>query len=215
MQLLRWVAIGTEPAVALSRKSVLSLGALPRQIHTSKMSQQGREAWFALRVKPRHEKSVSLALKMKGYEEFLPLYTAKHRWSDRYKEVTQPLFSGYTFCYFDPERRLPILRTVGVKAIIGYGNGPVAVEEQEIEAVQAIIQSGLSAVPCPDIEVGEIVRLKDGPLCGLEGVLKQYRDSERLVVSVTLLRRSVAVEIDRAWVDRVPGRAHARKAGGG
>ena len=110
---------------------------------------------------------------------------------------------------------MPILRTVGVKAIIGYGNGPVAVEEQEIEAVQAIIQSGLSAVPCPDIEVGEIVRLKDGPLCGLEGVLKQYRDSERLVVSVTLLRRSVAVEIDRAWVDRVPGRAHARKAGGG
>ncbi len=68
-------------------------------------------------------------------------------------------------------------------------------------------------MPYPDIEVGETVRLKDGPLCGLEGVLKQYRDSDRLVVSMTLLRRSVAVEIDRAWVDHVPQRAHARRAG--
>ena len=177
------------------------------------MSQQGREAWFALQVKPRHEKSVSLALKMKGYEEFLPLYTAKHRWSDRYKEVKRPLFAGYTFCYFDPERRLPILQTAGVRAIIGFGDGPIAVNEQEIEAVQAIIQSGLSAVPYPDIEVGETVRLKQGPLCGLEGVLKQYRDSDRLVVSVTLLRRSVAVEIDRAWVDQLPERARARRMG--
>ena len=179
------------------------------------MSQQGREAWFALQVKPRHEKSVSLALERKGYEEFLPLYTAKHRWSDRYKEVEQPLFAGYTFCYFDPERRLPILQTAGVKGILGFGNGPIAVNEQEIEAIQAIVQSGLSTVPYPDIEVGETVRLKDGPLCGLEGVLKQYRDSDRLVVSVTLLKRSVAVEIDRAWVDHAPGRAHARRAGGG
>ena len=188
---------------------------LPCQIHTPKMSQQGREAWFALQVKPRHEKSVSLALKMKGYEEFLPLYTAKHRWSDRYKEIKRPLFAGYTFCYFDPERRLPILQTAGVRAIVGFGDGPIAVNEQEIEAVQAIIQSGLSAVPYPDIEVGETVRLKDGPLCGLEGVLKQYRDSDRLVVSVTLLKRSVAVEIDRAWVDHAPERAHARRVGGG
>ena len=182
---------------------------------SKKMTQQGREAWFALRVKPRHEKSVSLALNMKGYQEFLPLYTAKHRWSDRYKEVKQPLFAGYTFCYFDPERRLPVLQTAGVSAIVGFGNGPVAVDEQEIEAVQAIIQSGLSAEPYPDIEVGDTVRLKDGPLCGLEGVLTQYRDSDRLVVSVTLLKRSVAVEIDRAWVDRGSKRAHARGIGRG
>ena len=183
------------------------------RIQSPRMSQQGREAWFALRVKPRHEKNVSLALKMKGYEEFLPLYTEKHRWSDRYKEVKQPLFAGYTFCYFDPERRLPILRTAGVRSIVGFGEGPAAIDAQEIEGVQAIIRSGLSAVPYPDIEVGDTVRLKDGPLCGLEGVLKQFRDSDRLVVAVSLLKRSVAVEIDRAWVDQVPERVHARRVG--
>jgi len=179
------------------------------------MSQQRGEAWFALQVKPRHEKSVSTALRMKGYEEFLPLYSAKHRWSDRYKEVKEPLFPGYTFCYFDPEHRLPVLQTGGVNAIVGFGAGPIAVNEQEIEAVQAIIRSGLSAEPHPDIEVGDTVRLTDGPLCGLEGVLERHRDSDRLVVSVTLLKRSVAVEIDRAWVDQVAQKAQARGMGGG
>ena len=179
------------------------------------MSQQQGEAWFALQVKPRHEKSVSSALRMKGYEEFLPLYSAMHGWSDRYKEVKEPLFPGYIFCYFDPELRLPILQTGGVNAIVGFGAGPIAVNEQEIKAVRAIVESGLSAEPHPAIEVGDTVRLKEGPLCGLEGVLQRHRDSHRLVVSVTLLKRSVAVEIDRSWVDQIPQKSRAHGIGSG
>ncbi len=167
------------------------------------MNENDSTAWFALHVRPRHEKSVARTLHTKGYEEFLPLYRVKQRWSDRFKEVAKPLFPRYTFCRFDPNRRLPILQTPGVLEVVGFGQGPEPVDDPQIEAIQAIVKSGLPAQPIPSIQVGETVIVTEGPLRGLEGVLQRYRDLDRLVVSVTLLQRSVAVEIDRDWIGRV------------
>jgi transcription antitermination factor NusG len=156
--------------------------------------------WFALLVKPRHEKAVSAALRSKHYEEFLPLRSVRQKWSDRYKVVEMPLLSGYTFCRFDPTDKVRILRTPGVRKVVGWGAAPVPVEEAEIEGLQAVVRAGLPAAPCPYLRTGQSVRLEGGPLSGLRGLLLQARGRSRLVVSITLLQRSVSVEVEQAWI---------------
>jgi transcription antitermination factor NusG len=156
-------------------------------------------AWFALSVTPRKEKVTARTLRALGYEDFLPLYSVKRRWSDRIKTVEFPLFPGYVFSRFDPNVRLPILKIATVSHVVGPGNKPEPVNESEIFALQTVCQSGLQAVPCPYLTVGSKVLIHDGPLSGLEGILVRDKQT-RLVLSVSLLQRSVAVEIDRAWV---------------
>ena len=159
----------------------------------------GSEHWFALRVKSRTEKVVAMMARNKGFEEFLPLYESRNRWSDRTKSVQLPLFPGYVFCRLNPERRLPVLTIPGVLHFVGIGKTPVPVEETEIAAIRRAIESGLSTEPWPFLQAGQRVRLDRGPLAGLEGILIEAQKQERLVVSVTLLQRSVAVEIERHW----------------
>lgn len=156
--------------------------------------------WFALRVKSRTEKVVSTIARNKGFEEFLPLYQSRRRWSDRFKSVEMPLFPGYVFCRFNPEFRLPLLTIPGVMGLVGVGKVPVAIEDAEIAAIQAAVGAGLMAEPYPFLELGQTVRLAEGPLAGLEGLLVEVRKQQRLVVSVSMLKRSVAIEIDRQWV---------------
>jgi transcription antitermination factor NusG len=152
--------------------------------------------WFALQIRMRHETNVADHLQGKGYEWFLPLYKARRRWSDRVKEVSSPLFPGYLFCRFNPQDRLPILKTPGVTQIVGYNHVPVPVDEQEIEAIRRLIASGLPNFPCAFLQVGCKVRIEAGALRGLEGILTELKGKRRLVLSITLLQRSVAVEID-------------------
>ena len=181
-------------------------------------------SWYALRIQSRLSGLASITLRCKGYEEFLPLYRARRRWSDRVKQVELPLFLDYLFCQFDVNDRLPILTTPGVIGIVGAGKLPIPVDLEEIEAVRAILRSGLAAQPWPLLGVGSKVYIERGPLAGLEGILtntdKVYLERGplagvegiisnmdrvyRLVVSVSLLQRSVAVEIDRAWARPSP-----------
>ena len=156
--------------------------------------------WFALLVKPRHEKAVSAALQSKCYEEFLPLRSVRQKWSDRYKVVEMPLLAGYTFCRFDPTEKVHVLRTPGVRKVVGWGAAPVAVEEAEIQALQRLIRAGLPAAPCRYLRTGQSIRLDRGPLSGLRGLLLQTRGRSRLVVSITLLQRSVSVEVEQTWI---------------
>ena len=156
--------------------------------------------WYAVQVRPRHEKLVASALLSKGFEGFLPLYRCKHRWSDRIKEVELPLFSGYLFCRLDINRRLPILVTPGVIRFVGIGKTPMPIDENEMSAVIAIVSAGLRAEPHPYIRVGQRVRIDRGTLSGVEGIVQLAKKPARLIVSVSLLQRSVAVEIDEAWV---------------
>jgi transcription antitermination factor NusG len=160
--------------------------------------------WFAVQTRPRWEKFVKHALESKGFEAFLPSYKSRRRWSDRIKELDLPLFAGYLFCRVSlEERRLPVLTTPGVRQIVGMGGTPIAVPQCEIDTVRAIVTSGLATRPWPFVEVGDRVRLRGGSLDGVEGVLISTKTHHRLVVSIEILRRSVAVEIDQAWVEAV------------
>ena len=159
-----------------------------------------RYRWFALHVKPRSEKVVSVAARHKGFEEFLPLYECRRRWSDRFKSVELPLFPGYVFCRLNPEKRFPLLTIPGVLNFVGVGRTPAAIDDSEIGAIQATVGSGLVAEPYPFLDIGQRVRLEEGPLAGLEGFMVEFRKQQRIAVSISLLRRSVAVEIDRHWV---------------
>jgi len=158
------------------------------------------DQWFALLVRTRWEHSTESLLRGKGFETFLPAYKGRRRSNGRWKDATLPLFPGYVFCRFDAQKRLPILVTPGVISVVGSGKIPIPLDDSEIAAIHTVIESGLSAQPWPYLEIGERVRIKDEALGGLEGILISFRGTHRIVVSVSLLRRSVALEIDRARV---------------
>ena len=164
------------------------------------------QRWFALQVRARWERSTAVLLCGKGYEALLPTYKDKKRWNGRVKEVDSPLFPGYVFCRFEAQKRLPILVTPGVIAVVGRGRIPLPVEESEIAAIQTVVSSGVPAEPWPYLELGQRVRIEHNALAGLEGILINFKGSHRIVVSVSLLQRSVALEIDRSCV-RVAGPA--------
>ncbi len=159
------------------------------------------KAWYAIRTRSKFEGLVSASLRGKGYEEFLPLYRSRRSWSDRSKELDSPLFPGYLFCRFHPEDRLlPILTTPGVVLIVGVGRVPVPASDEEIESVRALLRSGVAARPHPFLNAGDRVYLENGPFAGVEGFVVTADKQYRIVVSITLLQRSVSVEVDRAWI---------------
>ena len=127
--------------------------------------------WFALQVRSRWESSTAVLLGGKGYHTLNPTYTTKKRWSGRVKEVSAPLFPGYIFCQFDVQRRLPVLVTPGVIAVVSRGRIPVPVNDSEIAGIQKVVSSGLHAEPWPYLEVGQRVRIEKDALAGLEGIL--------------------------------------------
>lgn len=164
--------------------------------------------WFALRVRPRHEKSVAHLLGTRGWESFLPLYRSRSQWSDRMKTVQLPLFPGYVFCRSDRTHGIGgVVSTPGVVHVVSFGIEPQPIEEQEITRLRRLVDTDLNYHPWPYVRVGERVRLCYGPLSGMEGIVDQVKNSVRVVISVEMLQRSVAVEIDGDWV--VPGGAVA------
>ena len=165
-------------------------------------------SWFALQVRTRWENSTALLLSGKGYQTLLPTYQTKKRWKGRLRQLNAALFPGYVFCQFEALNRLPILVTPGVIAVVGRGRVPVPVDDAEIAAIQKVVSSGLRAEPWPYLEIGQKIRIESNVLYGLEGVLIKFKGNHRIVVSVSLLRRSVALEIDRSCVSPlVPPRA--------
>jgi len=159
--------------------------------------------WYALQVRTRYERVVADHLTGRGFEWFLPLRKDRKRWSDRMKEIESPLFPGYLFCRFDTQNRLPILQTPGVVQIVGYNRQPISVDELEIAAIQTLVAAGVPNQPCSFVEIGDRVRIESGPLRGLEGILVESRGKHKFVLSVSLLQRSVAVEIDSLAVTPV------------
>ena len=163
--------------------------------------------WFALVVRSRWEKLAATSLVSKGHECLLPVRKERRRWSDRWKELELPLFPGYLFCRFQTYERPAVLSIPGILSVVGFGRTPAPVDSNEIAAVQLIAQTGFAAKPWSYIEVGEVVRLERGPLQGLTGIVLQCKSESKLILSVTLLKRSIAVEIDREWVSKVPASA--------
>src|SRR6266436_6601487 len=156
--------------------------------------------WFAILTRTGREKTANLLLENAGYECFLPISKYMRRWSDRMKEVEVPLFPGYLFCRMNPNDRLPVLMTPGVIQIVGTGKTPIPVAEQEIAAIQCVEKSGLSTMPWPYLQVGHVARIEEGPLRGMTGIVIRIKSGLKLVLSINLLQRSIAVEMDRHWI---------------
>ena len=169
--------------------------------------------WFAVQTRSRYENFAANHLSGIGYQVFLPTYQCRRHWSDRVKQIELPLFPGYLFCRLDRCNRLPVLSAPGVIQVVGIGKKPVPVAENEIVAIQTLIRSGLPSRPWIMSHLGQRVRIERGPLAGAEGILTGFRGRHRLVLSVTLLQRSVAVEVDDAWVSAAGLPSTARSAG--
>jgi len=168
-----------------------------------KERQDGR-LWFALRVRSNYERIATAHLRERGFEEFSPSYQVQRRWSDRTKTMEQFLFPGYVFSRIDPKDRLLAVTVPGVVGLVGFGKTPSAIPDQEIASIRTIVESGLLMKPWPFLEVGQRVLIERGPLAGVEGILQDVKGRFRLVVSISLLQRSVSAEVDRTWVRPIP-----------
>lgn len=154
--------------------------------------------WFAVYVQARHEKVVAASLAGKGFESCLPLTRTLRTWSDRRTVVEEPVFPCYVFSKFDPAVRVPILRTSGVVRIVAAGNELVPLSAEEVSALQLLERTKVPVEPWPFLAKGDWVCIEEGPLKGLTGFVTECKKGLRIIVSVSLLQRSVAVEISRS-----------------
>lgn len=152
--------------------------------------------WFALRTRSRHEKLVRDQLTNQGIEPLLPTIKRLSQWKDRKKEIEVPLFSGYCFVRFSTEQKLPVLKTIGVVDIVGSGQQPEPIPDEEIAALQTLMTSVLPYDPHPYLHEGMQVEVIRGPLQGVHGILLRKEKRHRLVLGVRLIQQAVAVEID-------------------
>ena len=160
-------------------------------------------AWYAIHTNYQHEKAVARILTQKGFDTFLPLYETAHRWKDRTKQLSLPLFPCYVFIRGGLDRRLQIMETPGVHGFVGWSGRAAPIPEEEIDAVLRMIESSLRVEPHPFLKCGDRVRVKFGPLEGVEGILVRKKNLFRLVLSVEMLQKSVAVEVGVTAVESV------------
>ncbi len=160
--------------------------------------------WYAAYTCANHEKRVAEQLRQRSIEHYLALYEAVRRWKDRRMRLQLPLFPGYVFVRLAPRDRLNVLQVRSVVRLVGFGGLPAALPEQEIEALRNGLNAGLPAQPHPYLTVGRRVRIRNGPLAGVEGVLLRRKGSFRVVLSVDLILRSIAVEADGSDLIPVP-----------
>jgi transcription antitermination factor NusG len=156
--------------------------------------------WYALRVKPRHEKRVAEHLLGRGYETLLPLTRSTRVWGRRLSTASVPVFDGYVFCQFDVHRRLPVLTTPGVLYVLGTSDGPVPIQQSELRSLHILVQSFLPLTGWQSTAPGTDVSIIAGPLMGARGVVLATANDRKLIVSISLLQRSVAVALDSDWV---------------
>jgi len=165
--------------------------------------------WLALQVRSGWETRSAYALKEYGYEQFLPLYPQQRQWSDTKKLVHVPLFPGYLFLRFDSTNRTPVLSVPGILKFVGTANCPVPVQDSEIAALQRATTTAAAYGPCAFLEIGQEVEVRNGPLAGLRGNIVRFKNKLRLIISVSLLKKSVYVEIDSYEVSAIETAANS------
>jgi len=174
-----------------------------REISANTQSPADARNWYALLTRHQHEKSIALALANKNHEVYLPLYRSARRWKDRPKRIWLPLFPCYVFIREGMDRQLQIVSTPGVIRIVAWGGRPAIIPQAQLDAVRQIVESSFPIEAHPFLQFGDHVRVKTGPLMGLEGILTRSKGVARLVVTMEMLGRSAAVEIDASNVESV------------
>ncbi len=166
------------------------------EVRTSGESITDSSRWYALHTMSNCEAKVAEYLRAFQVETFLPDYAAKRQWNDRVKTIRFPLFPGYLFSRFGKKLPVEALGAPGLAHVVGFAGAPAPIPEDEIECVRRMVSSGLSLSGGSILRVGKRVRMRSGPLKGLEGRLEQLNGKNRLVISVELLCRSIAAEVD-------------------
>jgi len=187
-------ATGTESGEALSVMHITS-----EEYENSNLSRVLlTPEWFAIRTRPRHEKAVVKQLEFTRVETFLPLCTEMRSWSDRRKEVDFPLFPGYVFVRFAncSHTRLSVFQARGVIGFVGPNNKATAIPTPQIEALRSLVDAQVDFRPHPYLNVGQRIRIGNGALQGLEGVLVRVASDQSLIVSVDLIHKSVAIRLE-------------------
>ena len=152
--------------------------------------------WYALHTRANHERVVARQLEVRAFESFLPLYEKMSHWKDRQVKVELPLFSGYVFVHMALSEKLRVLQVPGVVRLVGFGGQAAPIDGEEMLALQRGLEGGVLAEPWPYLTVGRRVRVKSGALRGLEGVLVRKKTICRFVLSLHLIQRSMAVEVN-------------------
>jgi transcription antitermination factor NusG len=152
--------------------------------------------WYAAHSCANHEKRVADQLANRGIENFLPQYESLRKWKDRRMKLKLPLFPGYVFVRTALRDSLPVLQIPGVVRLVGFGGRPMAVPEAEVARIRDFLNKGFQAEPYPFLSVGSRIRIKSGPLAGLEGVLTRHKGRQRVVLSIEMIQRSMVVDAD-------------------
>ena len=159
--------------------------------------------WFAAHIRSRQEKKVASQLVERQVDHFLPLYVAARRWSDRVARVELPLFPGYLFVHITLEERLKVLQIPGVVGIVSSRGEPVPLPDTDLQRLRLSLNHQVKAEPHPYLKIGTKVRIKNGAMQGLEGILLKQKDSVRVVISIEQIMRSIAVDISMADIEPV------------
>lgn len=155
-------------------------------------------SWYAVQTLPRHEKAVVDQLQNENIECLLPLISRVHKWSDRNQTVSSPLFPGYAFVRLNESRRdrIRVLRKPGVVRFVGTSQGAIPLETHEIEHIRQLIEHKIDCEPHPFLQAGQKVRIRNGALRGLEGILLREAGKDSLILSVSLIQRSLSIQIE-------------------
>jgi transcription elongation factor/antiterminator RfaH len=164
--------------------------------HESTQNHQAR--WYALYTCSRHEKRVAEQIERRQLSCFLPSYRCVRRWKDRRKELELALFPGYVFVHMSLSHKLKVLQVPGVVQLVSFQGQPAALPAEEIEALRNRISGNAKVVPHPYLQAGRKVRVHSGPFQGLEGVIVRRKDRCRLIFSIDLIQRSLAIELDES-----------------
>ena len=184
--------------------ATITTGLVSRGVPADAAS-HGEERWFAAYTRARHEKSVVQHFEARAVEHFLPLYTSMRRWQNRSVQLELPLFPGYVFVRIALGVRLRVLEVPGVVRLVGFNGQPYPLEDREIESLRRGIMNASRIEPYPylNLIVGSRVRIKSGPLAGVEGKLVRKKNTYRVVLSLDLIARAAAVEVDSADIERI------------
>jgi transcription antitermination factor NusG len=159
--------------------------------------------WYAAYTRANHERRVADQLAERGVEHFLPQYESVRKWKDRKVRLQMPLFPGYVFVHLALQNRLSVLQVPGVARLVGFAGRPSPVPEEEFAKIRGFLKQGLRAEPHPYLKLGRRVRVRSGPLEGMEGIVLRRKNGCRLVISLELIQRSIAVDVNSTDVEAV------------
>jgi transcription antitermination factor NusG len=164
--------------------------------------------WYAAYTNARHERRVAQQMRERDIEYFLPLYRSVRNWKDRRKELEMPLFPGYVFVRFGARDRLRVVTSPGVVQLVSFGGMPVPLSDAELEALRKGLSCRARLEPHPYLKVGRRVRVHGGPMAGVEGILVRRKEKFRVVLSIELIQRSVAVEVHESEIEPLAERSN-------